>query len=1228
MPNRLLLIGDTADKAFRFDALLTTTVADSFSISAIETSSQGICCVGERRQNSAFIGAIADKAFVYSGQFSSTQLTSQTVTGWNGETSPTDLSYDGTDTYVMGGATETIFKISGQFSSTLKTTLPIPFGASTFPTGVSPDGINTAYSCRFNNKCYLLSGQVTSTLNTSFLISGLTSNTAWGLARTWAGGAPADTFYCRIANAKVVRVTGFTSTINDSLSYTARDTAPRGIDVMTHLPWTAVCAGVGLAIATCASIRGTSAVGVGRAIATCVTELLNEVDVVWANRDSSIAQSLLYRTFGQFSSTVLATLGTRNVNTSYFNCAGITVVGADTIWGSQNGATTTGLIRTSGRFSTTVQLTYLAPTAPFNSSSALPFGLAYDGVSDLYAVVAFVGGSTQKIYRFSGAVTSTVHASKDFSASYDSLTGVSWDGENTYFADDNDQKFFLQSGSLSSVLVASFSTTSVDGDARDLAWNGQHTLCTAAIKAKLFKLQGFSSTFVTSQATASAEPRGIDLEDIAPRLSAIPLVRASGVGRAVATCTVLVAYVGTGSGVGKATTSLMAYQIKAALASGVGVATTSCDAGVGQLLSATGVGVGVAIAETSAVRVSVPDVYEILGEAFASCLSATTRGTFKLATGQATGISSMAFTFATAVVKQVTGSGYGFVQAYCDSDVYRSVTQPTSVPNYASSSVVELTVNSQTIDLSTYQYQLDSYRISYDEKTLEFSEIPNSLYSQPSFSPEQDVTLRADWTGIGSLTTYFRGKIKQVVYVGEMQAERIQYTAQGMMQQGNDSYVTFVVSTSVNGTGVVGVTTSTTSVSTSIRGCSVVIRARATVGDGLAALLGSATQTAWSTQLPVDYVSTGSKLQIAQQMASMCGGRIFYDDQINGWHLYNPIDAPIKILNVNSIDLQNHSIKVDTDNTFSALTLIERTTLDHRCFRSVQLREFPLTLVTSYASNLTHYEANASGKQIGTLYRADLPNIVVVDNEIDAIVLALDSSEDEYGSQEQLVDAGGNVSFEKGTLTGLPSYIDTTNPGYEAQHYIDVLTEGDAVSRIIQATTLVPLEPRAYRATAAVVEFDDALTDDFGSNNDACVSPELEQGRNPKLILSWVEYSFPLAQSIGTAGYTGLAYRLYGVQRARIEYVEYGQATGVELARRLRPYAAPLITAELPIAGPPIADLWFLKSRVLLQATTPGATPLQSIPGVLAAYKYQFGKVGSNNLSFSTDLRPYLGSTS
>ena len=138
------------------------------------------------------------KLYEQSGQFSSTIKTSLDVAAIGN--TPSGISSDDVDVIWANttGGVSILWKQSGRFSSTVKSSQSVT-SIDTTVLGSSWDGVNRSYTGREADKLYLQSGETSSTLKTSQSIGSIDntpSGVSWdGTNTTWSGQEATDKLY-------------------------------------------------------------------------------------------------------------------------------------------------------------------------------------------------------------------------------------------------------------------------------------------------------------------------------------------------------------------------------------------------------------------------------------------------------------------------------------------------------------------------------------------------------------------------------------------------------------------------------------------------------------------------------------------------------------------------------------------------------------------------------------------------------------------------------------------------------------------------------------------------------------------------------------------------------------------------------------------------------------------------------------------------------------------------
>ena len=216
----LVMSGD--DKIVKFVGV-TSTVDTTLDVIAIDSPTGTSVAIGST--NTLWSGDFTDKLYKHSGQFTTTLLDSEDVSGFE---DPTDISTDGTDTLWSGFSSDKLYLQSGQFTSTVKDSEDV--SATGSPVGVEWDGTNVMW-CGFDgfdDKLFLQSGLFTSTVKDSEDVGGI--DTPEGIT----GDAVGDTWFAGDFNVAAIKMSGkFTSTVLSSVDVSATFGGLRGISENT-----------------------------------------------------------------------------------------------------------------------------------------------------------------------------------------------------------------------------------------------------------------------------------------------------------------------------------------------------------------------------------------------------------------------------------------------------------------------------------------------------------------------------------------------------------------------------------------------------------------------------------------------------------------------------------------------------------------------------------------------------------------------------------------------------------------------------------------------------------------------------------------------------------------------------------------------------------------------------------------------------------------------------------
>ncbi len=164
--------------------------------------------------DTTWCGNTDDKVYLQSGQYTSTLKTSMSVSSI--ENSPEGTSYNDGDTFLVGGLKNKLYNLSGQFSSTVLDSVLVS-SIDNLTKGIGWDGNNTPWCGGQANKLYLQSGRFSSTLLTSRSIASIDVGIQ-GITHDGTGGG--DTQWAGATDDKLYLQSGqFSSILKTSQSY-------------------------------------------------------------------------------------------------------------------------------------------------------------------------------------------------------------------------------------------------------------------------------------------------------------------------------------------------------------------------------------------------------------------------------------------------------------------------------------------------------------------------------------------------------------------------------------------------------------------------------------------------------------------------------------------------------------------------------------------------------------------------------------------------------------------------------------------------------------------------------------------------------------------------------------------------------------------------------------------------------------------------------------------------
>lgn len=586
--------------------------------------------------------------------------------------------------------------------------------------------------------------------------------------------------------------------------------------------------------------------------------------------------------------------------------------------------------------------------------------------------------------------------------------------------------------------------------------------------------------------------------------------------------------------------------------------------------------------------------------------------------------------------QQITASARALssaeIFAYLDQFRYQSVNPAlsgASVP-VTNQSRFLLTVNTTPVSLASPYYNMEELFISYDRKSLSFSEIATPGIGHPTFSPEGNVKLQIDFNDGDGLITYFTGQINRRTHEGVNHAEAIRYQAEGIHSLANRvtllnttgfPVVTFTIGTTV--LTIVGSTEIVTTFAKTVRnGVLELFTAMSSMlnANSISSDIYTPSLDLLNADVPetVTFTNVGFAAAIQQLVNFDKGKRLYWDDTIQKWTFVDLVKAPTIISRVESSQISNLTYDISTEGRFTAIRLMSNESgLDDN------LRTGAETLVTPRGTfNLTLSEVTLEPKwnpvaaeiwsiwkvesdfQVGNEVTSDywwpyrrwsIPNSVLEAFPGTPIRLYAEFQEvpgDETTTRWRKFNGKANFKYRE-VIANYPVLHDLSDP------YIG----GDKVS----GPSSVKM---AYYPRGAVVGT--IISSVTTAGTEVSVTTIVDDS----LLLDQIRYPYE--------GYEGTAYDLFNVRREFIDLVSPTEITTANAEARLSLLKDVVINGDIPFAGDPIKSYMNLGAKVRVQHNV-NQTGIASFDGYFMEFRYQFGRPGSNYVRLTTDNAAVIG---
>ena len=487
-------------------------------------------------------------------------------------------------------------------------------------------------------------------------------------------------------------------------------------------------------------------------------------------------------------------------------------------------------------------------------------------------------------------------------------------------------------------------------------------------------------------------------------------------------------------------------------------------------------------------------------------------------------------------------------------------------------------VDGTTINLSEPYYQLDRLSVSYEGKTLEFSEIATPGISNPSFDPDDLVELKFNF-GAG-LKTYFNGKIRRRTKEGRNNNESITYVAFGYQNLANEfvlkgptgvPYLPYYISSDATTVGtLVTWGTPVNSIASSIFTLGntdlVTLGIPSTIGSPGFDVLEAACQQ------DITFENRNFVDALNELLGRQPDRKLFFDDPTGTWIFPSVLTSDIVTITINSVNVGEFTYSEDLTDRWTAIEMIAA-------------YEGAIVLPARGTSELTE-DWNGALETDWCLQKVGGGAA----SEIDPAYLPVFRR---YKISGDLADA--NPRAPMGVYAAVSYYGEIK--------YIPIDAQIDLASKVVVTNVPMVLHGNLY------------------DKNEEKIKPAA------MFLGYWDLKSMPTEGwptiRVPTAGFEGTAYTLYGLERLKTQYVDMTELSTFNATVRLSVLKDVIVSGSLEIEGDLIPELLNLQKRICVNHVSK-TTGLETVAALYTAYTYEFGRRGKNTLTLSTDKSGYV----
>lgn len=516
----------------------------------------------------------------------------------------------------------------------------------------------------------------------------------------------------------------------------------------------------------------------------------------------------------------------------------------------------------------------------------------------------------------------------------------------------------------------------------------------------------------------------------------------------------------------------------------------------------------------------------------------------------------------------------------------------------------QLLVNGILINLSTTsRFNLGKLNVSYDGKSLSFSEVATPVFTSQTFHLDDSVWLGMLYQGLTSgntIYTIFTGKIRHIEHRGVNNQEAINYVAQGTQVLANEiqlkldgypyismggTYLTWINSYLGHPGTYQQMAYPVSQAMTDIFS----IMASELTAYGIPSTFGYPGPNQLEGILPevTEFQNTNLIDAAKKLMTGDPSRKIFFDDITQTWIFPDILNCNIYDLQVNSINLESLIYSEDLANRYTAIRMIAK------------------------------WDTKAAFPNQETLVCSpDWIPALELDWTLDKACGKVDAEEpnDDYSwvYRKWKFQVSGSGSKQKHPMQPPIAYALIDYQGNLKYFPIDAII--DWPSQLVVTKVPLVVHGNAFELQA------DPDTGDLRSNALgplAVVLAYTDMKQIPLTLFPSLRYP--------EVGFQGTAYTQEGVAREKVEIVDLGELSYYNAASKLAVLQDIIIAGSLPLGGDPMIELMNLQARIRVKHISK-ATGLETIPALYTGYTYDFGKRGKNIITISTDKSAYVWS--